>query len=204
MYLSPHSRHGIFITILILPLKMVRLSQQHANHSIQRSLRFPPSNFRSSLVSHSEEIWGQHFQLGVWSAFLSINKISLIYIICTLGHLFLGCIRCFFLNRTQASRKQFSFLVFIYGDIFLGAHNVWTPPLSVWMQPFSLNHKLLMCPLSLEPHPSNFYILSAPCLCVFVFMFVKNQLNQSEDKIYCHNLLITLLTCPMHFIFLTC
>ena len=51
----------------------------------------------------------------------------------------------------------------------------------------------------------SYYILSAPrlCMCFFVFMFLKNQLSQSEDKIYCHNSSVTLLASPIHFILLT-
>ena len=61
-------------------------------------------------------------------------------------------------------------------------------------------------PQMIVPYPSNFYILSASPLhlCVFVVcMFFKNQLNQSEEEIYCHILLITLLVCRLSFILLT-
>ena len=61
-------------------------------------------------------------------------------------------------------------------------------------------------PQMIVPHPSNFYILSASPLhlCVFIVcMFVKNQLNQSEEEIYCHISLITLLACRLCFILLT-
>ena len=34
-------------------------------------------------------------------------------------------------------------------------------------------------------------------------MIVKNQLNQSENEIYCHNSSVNLPTCPMRFILLT-
>ena len=68
-----------------------------------------------------------------------------------------------------------------------------------------LNHKLLGPRLNWEDHPSSFYILPAPRLPVFLFvcMFVKNQINQSEDEIYCHNSWITLLIYPRHFLLLT-
>ena len=61
-----------------------------------------------------------------------------------------------------------------------------------------LNHKLLGPLLNWEDHPSSFYILPAPRLPVFLFvcMFAKNQINQSEDEIYCHNSWITLLIIP--------
>ena len=42
-----------------------------------------------------------------------------------------------------------------------------------------------------------------PRLFSFVCIFIKNQLNQSEDAIYCHHSSINLLTCPMRFILLT-
>ena len=60
-------------------------------------------------------------------------------------------------------------------------------------------------PLNWEPHPSNFYLLSALCLCVYVSLYVcqiNNQLNLSKEEIYYHNLSIVLLTWPMRFILL--
>ena len=32
-------------------------------------------------IAHPQEIWGQHFQLGIWSTFINSSKILLIYII---------------------------------------------------------------------------------------------------------------------------
>ena len=43
-------------------------------------LELLPKMFLTNPVSHPEEIWGQRFQLGVWSTFLSTTKILLIYI----------------------------------------------------------------------------------------------------------------------------
>ena len=59
-------------------------------------------------------------------------------------------------------------------------------------------------PPSIESPTPQIFLLSAPHplpICVF-FMFVKSQLNQSENKIYRHNSSITLLTFPMSFILL--
>lgn len=65
-----------------------------------------------------------------------------------------------------------------------------------------INNKLLRSPINWEPQLSTFFIFSVPHLLSFCLLIClsKNQLTQSEDKIYCHNSLITLLTCPMCFI----
>ena len=41
-----------------------------------------------------------------------------------------------FLFTWEICQTAFFFLLFIFGDIFLGAHNVWTLPLSVWIRPW--------------------------------------------------------------------
>ena len=60
-------------------------------------------------------------------------------------------------------------------------------------------------PPHLRVPPLKFlYFVSSPSVCVFfVCMFLKNQLSQSEDEIYCHNSSITLLVSPIRFILLT-
>ena len=56
-------------------------------------------------------------------------------------------------------------------------------------------------PPSIENPTAHFSMICQHPICVYlcVCMFVKNQLNQSKDKIYCYNSSIKLLTCPMHF-----
>ena len=62
---------------------------------------------------------------------------------CTLLATF-SCVRCSFEQNTRklivylrnlSANNNFLFLFFISGDIFLGTHNVWTLPFSVWIQP---------------------------------------------------------------------
>ena len=84
------------------------------------------------LVSHPEEIWG--FSAGGLVDFFNTYKILLFY---------LSCIRCYWIEHKEAHcllekifRQQQFFLFFIFGDIFLGAHNVWTLPFSVWTPPW--------------------------------------------------------------------
>ena len=61
--------------------------------------------------------------------------------------------------------------------------------------------KLLTPPPSIKNPTAHFSMICQHPICVYlcVCMFVKNQLNQSKDKIYCYNSSIKLLTCPMHF-----
>ena len=56
-------------------------------------------------------------------------------------------------------------------------------------------------PPSIENPTAHFSMICQHPICLYlcVCMFVKNQLNQSKDKIYCYNSSIKLLTCPMHF-----
>ena len=53
-------------------------------------------------VSHPEEIWGQRFQLAVWSTYLNTRKLLLIYIVLhTFSHFILAEHVIF--NRTKVS-----------------------------------------------------------------------------------------------------
>ena len=54
-------------------------------------------------VSHPEEIWGQHFQLLVWSTFPKISTILLIYIVLHIFSHFFSAVKDILLNRTQGS-----------------------------------------------------------------------------------------------------
>ena len=79
--------------------------------------------------------------------FHNTSKILLIAIVLlTFSHIFLAVQDVLF-KRTQEScvylrnlsdNINFLFLSFIFGDIFLGTHNIWMLAYSVWMQPQSL------------------------------------------------------------------
>ena len=94
-------------------------------------------------VLHPKEIWGQCFQIGIWSAFLNTSKLLLMYVVLqTFIHFYLAA--CSFeQNKREVivylrnlSDSILLFFLFIFGDIFLGAHNLWTLPLSVWIRPY--------------------------------------------------------------------
>ena len=56
------------------------------------------------MVSHPKGIWGQRFQLELWSTFFNTNKVLLIYIVLhTFSHFFLA-VWDTLLNRTQKSK----------------------------------------------------------------------------------------------------
>ena len=101
------------------------------------------SYFHSLLASHAEEILGQRFQLGVWSTFLIPAKFHWFILFCTLLATFFKLYKMFPLTEYKEApcllekfiRQQHFFFFFIFGDIFLGAHNVWTLPFPVWMRP---------------------------------------------------------------------
>ena len=96
-------------------------------------------------VAHPEEIWGQRFQLEVWSTFWIPAKFCWFILFCTLLAIFFSCIRCSFEQNTRkfnvylrnlSENSNFIFLFFIFGNIFWGTHKVWTLPYSVWMWPW--------------------------------------------------------------------
>ena len=67
---------------------------------------------------------GQLFQQRVWSTFLKTSKILLIYVVL---HASLWDYKMFLcsLFTNLSGNSSFLFLVLIFGDIFLGAHNKW-------------------------------------------------------------------------------
>lgn len=94
----------------------------------------------NSAVSHPEDIWGQHFQVGVWSTFL--NTLMRFQ-----PHCF-NCIRCCFEQnvrklivylRNLSDSTNFIFLFFI-----LGTHNVLTLAFSVQIRPCSSSGDFLV------------------------------------------------------------
>ena len=67
---------------------------------------------------------GQLFQQGVWSTVLKTSKILLIYVVL---HASLWDYKMFLcsLFTNLSDNNSFLFLVLIFGNIFLGAHNEW-------------------------------------------------------------------------------
>ena len=95
-------------------------------------------------VSHPEVICGQRFQL--MSGPLSSIPAKFYWFILFFKLLVtsFSCIRCSFEQNTRklvvylrnlSDNNNFLFLFFIFWDFFLGSHNVWTLPFSVWIRP---------------------------------------------------------------------
>ena len=69
---------------LILEVIFVTHSEDSSDKTNDRGLEnihTTGNSWHDTAVSHPEEIWGQRFQLGVWSNSLNTSKILLIHII---------------------------------------------------------------------------------------------------------------------------
>ena len=87
-----------------------------------------------------------------WGLFLNTSNILLIYCVlfCTLSTTSFQLYKMFFwikcseadvYLRNLSESNNFLFLIFIFGELFLGIHNIWALPFSGWAWPRHSNFK---------------------------------------------------------------